>query len=190
MTRLPPSAPTLQYSSTPLCLLPLNFGFVPAQKQPFRACYPAFIPCFLPLFAKRTQLVFLPTLFIPKYFHSFPLGSFGKNTSFLESPIPTEPSCSSGCPPQCSSGRPGRSAQTVSYTTPVLSKNWWDHATPGSLRPAKISIFDSGVRRKAPALSAVEGSKGTPCSRGNPPPIRGHLWLRPFSRFHRLHRPL
>ena len=64
-------------------------GLVSVKKSPFRHCFPVFIPRFLPLFAKRTQLVFFPNPFIPQYFHIFQLGSFGKNTPFLERAVPT-----------------------------------------------------------------------------------------------------
>jgi hypothetical protein len=57
-----------------------NFGFVRAQNHLFRRCFPPFIPRFFRFSAKRTQLVFFLNLFIPKYFHIFQLGSFGKNT--------------------------------------------------------------------------------------------------------------
>ena len=58
-------------------------------KTSSRRCFPAFIPCFLPLFAKRTQLSIFPKLFMQKHLYIFQLGSFGKNTFLYRESPPT-----------------------------------------------------------------------------------------------------
>ncbi len=73
---------------------PFIFGSVCAQEPPLSALFPAFIPRFLPLFAKLTQLVFFINPFIPKHFHIFQLGSFGKNTVLYKA----EPLGAERCP--------------------------------------------------------------------------------------------
>jgi len=86
----PARVPFTELRGVSASCLPSPFGLIPAQKNLPGACFPAFIPRFLPLFAKRTQLVFFLNLFIPRYFHIFQLGSFGKKHPFLESPVPTD----------------------------------------------------------------------------------------------------
>jgi len=73
--------PTLGLHSFLGPFVPKNHLFLPSFHH--------IIPRFLPFFAKRTQLVFFLNPFIPRYFHIFQLGSFGKKHPFLESPVPT-----------------------------------------------------------------------------------------------------
>jgi hypothetical protein len=83
-------APSNTPRSKPSAALILRqFGFVCVVKHPSGAVFQHLFPVLLPLFAKRTQLVFFLNLFIPRYFHIFQVGSFGKNTLFLESAVPT-----------------------------------------------------------------------------------------------------
>jgi hypothetical protein len=124
------------------CLL-FSSVFIPAQKRPPGACFPAFISCFLPHFAKRTQLVFFPNLFIPKHFRIFQLGSFGKKPPFLESPVPTDV-------PSSLVGTPLRGVRSAPFVASLSSSPLFLCQTtvvilPPPQRPVqhKISIFDT-----------------------------------------------
>ncbi len=128
----PSSTPVLQHSPCH------SFGYVSAQKPPFRRCFSAFIPCFLPLFCLFLQnepnSLFCPT-------HSF-IDTFTffcwvrlAETLFYRATFP-----------QVGRGGPPR---RFFFLARPMSNNRPPYTTAATPRPAKLSIPDSEVRRHA-----------------------------------------
>ena len=99
-------------------------------KSPSRSGILAVFPLFLPSFLHNEPNSFFPNLFIPKYFHIFQLGSFGRNTLLYKEPsrwercdatpqasLQGEPSEAESDETPCAAGQPSECNRFTVHTT-------------------------------------------------------------------------
>ena len=91
-TRQPAFSNFFRFSAfTVSCLLGYSLlSSFPPKNHPSGAVFRRLLPCFGAVFCITNPTLFFYNCFMSKHIRIFQLGSFGKNTLFLESPVPTD----------------------------------------------------------------------------------------------------